>query len=128
MSAETCTASPITALAGCPPGVRGRGSSMTMRPITPMVYPALPPLSHLSAEGGHPLPFRSDEGTPQLHRPPTASRAVGAPPGRRHEPALVVGRADPGSLPLGRPRRLGDERPRPHQAPRHGRPCQARVA
>src|SRR5688572_12687582 len=127
MSAEIRTASPITALAGWPPGVRGRGSSMTMRPITTMVYPAFPPLSHLSAIRPHPLPFRSDEGTPQLHRPSTASRTAGAPPGPGHEPALVVGRADPGSVPLGRPRRLGDERPRPDRSAGAGAPPPAPV-
>src|SRR5215217_3659045 len=46
MSADTRTVSPITALAGWPPGVRGRGSSMMMRPITPKVYPGFTCLAH----------------------------------------------------------------------------------
>src|SRR5215207_9234076 len=118
MSAEIRTISPITALAGCPPGVRGRGSSMTMRPITPSVYPPLAALSHLGCHpsGGpaaFPLPFRPDEGTPQLHRPATTPRAAGAPPGPGYEPPLVLGRPDPGPVPVGRARRVGGQRSRP---------------
>ena len=51
-----------------------------------------------------------DEGPPQLHRPPVAAPGAGGARGAGHEPALVVGRADPRPVPVGRPRRVGRHR------------------
>ena len=49
-----------------------------------------------------------DEGAPQLHRPARRSRrSWRALEDAGHEPALVVGRADPRPVPVGRPRRVG---------------------
>src|SRR3546814_3027966 len=48
-----------------------------------------------------------DEGPPQLHRPPLPPPGAGRPRAAGDEPPVVVGRAHPRPLPMGRPRRLG---------------------
>src|SRR5881394_3600247 len=137
MSAVTRTASPTTALAGYRPvGVRGRMSSMTIRPIT---CSALPPGGRapnrlvvvctqnrdgLAAPSGARAPpspprpgrrrgfasLRGDEGAPQLHGARQAARAADAAPPAGDKPEVVVGRADPGSVQVGRSRPLGAHR------------------
>ena len=50
---------------------------------------------------------RAHEGLPQLHRPAPPARRPRPAPDAGHEPALVVGRAHPGPVPVGRLRRPG---------------------
>src|SRR5438067_1947264 len=109
-----------------------------MRPITPKELPdsradvhngpARVPQLFIDRDGSAaPLAFSPRESDTKLHRSRQAPRRARPPPRTGHEPAVVVGRADPRPVPLGRPRNVGDHGPRPRPPPRTGEPRAART-
>ena len=101
---------------------RARGSSTVRRPVD-----ADRPYDGAASRPAA-VAWRTDESASQLHRPGPAPRGAGPAAGAGVQPALVVGRPDPGPVPLGGPAALGAHLPRPGPPAQPREPPTARAA